>query len=91
MSGRPTLRIFQFDLDDLEVAARSVKQGLTRNESRHGDIKIFMAVARKLAREETYGDFDIVLDHYFSSVAQLHATPHAPRDMLYWVSMLVSC
>ena len=60
MSGRPTLRIFQFDLDDLEVAARSVKQGLTRNESRHGDIKIFMAVARKLAREETYGDFDIV-------------------------------
>ena len=43
--------------------------------------------ANNMAR---YGNFDIVLDH-FSRGSQLHVTPHAPRDILYSVSKLVSC
>ena len=37
-----------------------------------------------------YGNFDIILDR-FSRTSQLHPTPHAPCDMLYFVSILFGC
>ena len=37
-----------------------------------------------------YGNFDIVWDH-FSRISQRYTIARAPRDMLYFVPMLIGC